>query len=89
MHTSNILEFSCVKHAELPPEFQDKGRVAAQGDMMNDESGLAAAFADAASSASHTEASKLCDAMALLPGNGGGQSDAAVACIQALLYGDG
>eukprot|EP00959_Pyramimonas_sp_CCMP1952_P336874 7054055-Pyramimonas_sp.AAC.1 len=34
-----------------------------------DESGLAAVFADAASSASHIEASKLCDATAL-PGSG-------------------
>eukprot|EP00959_Pyramimonas_sp_CCMP1952_P149584 3129891-Pyramimonas_sp.AAC.1 len=55
---------------------------------MKDESGWAAVFADAASSASHIEASKLCDATALLPGNGGEQSDVPGARTQALFYGD-
>eukprot|EP00959_Pyramimonas_sp_CCMP1952_P391638 8207230-Pyramimonas_sp.AAC.1 len=71
VHAANILERSPVKHAELPPELQkDKGRVVVHGDNVKDESGLAAVFADAASSASHIEASKLCDATVLLPGNG-------------------
>ena len=56
---------------------------------MKDESGLAAVFADAASSASHIEASKLCDGVSLLPGYSGQQSDAPAAFTQALLYGDG
>ena len=42
---------------------------------MKDESGLAAVFADAASSASHIEASKLCDAVALQLGYSGEQSE--------------
>ena len=68
-----------MKHAELKPEFQRyKGRVVVQGDNMEDESGLSAVFADAASSASHIEASKLCDARATPPG----------AYTQALLYDD-
>eukprot|EP00959_Pyramimonas_sp_CCMP1952_P103021 2154661-Pyramimonas_sp.AAC.1 len=56
---------------------------------MKGEGGLAAVFADAASSASRIEASELCDATALLPGSGGQRSDAPGACAQALLYGDG
>ena len=46
-------------------------------------------FAEAASSASHIEASKLLDAISLLPGNAGQQSDAVSAYTQAKLYGDG
>eukprot|EP00959_Pyramimonas_sp_CCMP1952_P271489 5675462-Pyramimonas_sp.AAC.1 len=72
VHFANIMELSSVKHAELPPEFQKcNGRVVVQGDNMKNESGLATVFVDAASSASHIEASRLCDATALLPGNGG------------------
>eukprot|EP00959_Pyramimonas_sp_CCMP1952_P068585 1431548-Pyramimonas_sp.AAC.1 len=47
-----------------------KGRVVVQGNTGKDETGLAAIFVDAASSASHIEASKLCDATALLPNSG-------------------
>ena len=79
-----------MKHEELPPEMQKfKGRVVVQGNTGKDESGLAAVFADAASSAPHIEASKLLDATALLPGNSGKQSDAPGAYTQAVLYGDG
>eukprot|EP00959_Pyramimonas_sp_CCMP1952_P359369 7524891-Pyramimonas_sp.AAC.1 len=63
VHFFNIMELSSVKHEELPPELRKfKGRVVVQGNTGKDESGLAAIFADAASSASHIEASKLCDA---------------------------
>ena len=87
---AKLLELTSVKHEELPPELQKfKGRAVVQGDNMKDESGLAAVFADAATSASRIEASKQRDATASLPGNGGEQSDAPGACTQALLYGDG
>ena len=87
VHFFNLLELSSVKHEELPPELQKhKGRVVVQGNAGKDESGLAAVFADAASSASHIEASKLRDATALCPGNSGEQSDAPGAFTQALLY---
>ena len=56
---------------------------------MKDQTGLAAIFADAASSASHIEASKMVDAVSLCPGYTGEQSDAPAAYTQALLYGDG
>ena len=78
-----------VKHEELPPDLQKyKGRVVVHGDNMKDESGLAAVFADAASSTLHIEASKLLGAVAPLTGHGGEQSDAPGACTKALLYGD-
>eukprot|EP00959_Pyramimonas_sp_CCMP1952_P000842 16805-Pyramimonas_sp.AAC.1 len=66
-----------------------RGRVVFQGNSVKDESGLAALFAEAASSASHIEASKVIDAVPCLPGCSGQQSDAVSACTQALLYGDG
>ena len=49
---------------------------------------MAAVFTDQGSSASFIQASKLLDAVAMLPGNTGGQSDAPQAFTQALLYGD-
>eukprot|EP00959_Pyramimonas_sp_CCMP1952_P196006 4098367-Pyramimonas_sp.AAC.1 len=67
-------KLSSVKHEELPPDLrQFKGRVVVQGNTGKYETGLAAIFADAASSASHIEASKLCDATALLPQYAGEQ----------------
>eukprot|EP00959_Pyramimonas_sp_CCMP1952_P151007 3160094-Pyramimonas_sp.AAC.1 len=81
VHFANILYVSSVKRAQLRPELQIcRGRVVVEGDNLGYESGLAAAFADAAPSASHAEASKLCDAAALLPGGGGERSDAPGAC---------
>eukprot|EP00959_Pyramimonas_sp_CCMP1952_P035285 739184-Pyramimonas_sp.AAC.1 len=90
VHFFNILELSPGKHEELLPELRKfKGRVVVPGNTGQDETGLAAIFADAASSASRIEASKLGDATALLPHCGGEQSDAPGAYTQALLYGDG
>ena len=86
IHIARLLELSSAKHEELPPELQKyKGRVVVQGDNMKDETSLAAVFADASSSASHIEASKLCDAVALQPGCSGEQSDAPGAYTQAVL----
>eukprot|EP00959_Pyramimonas_sp_CCMP1952_P469706 9495410-Pyramimonas_sp.AAC.1 len=90
VHFFNMLELSSVKHEELLPKLRKfKGRVVVQGNTGTDETGLAAILRDAASSASQIEASKLCDATALLPNYGGEQSDAPGAYTQALLYGDG
>eukprot|EP00959_Pyramimonas_sp_CCMP1952_P392511 8224851-Pyramimonas_sp.AAC.1 len=51
VHFFNSLEFSSVKHEELPSELRKfKGRVVVQGNTGRDETGLAAIFADAASS---------------------------------------
>ena len=49
-HFANALELSSVKHEELALEFSKyKGKAVVQGDNLTDESGLAAVFADAAS----------------------------------------
>ena len=56
---------------------------------MRDENGTAALFAEAASSALQLEASKMVDAISLLPGCAGSQADAVSAYTQAKLDGDG
>ena len=54
-----------------------------QGNAVKDADGLAAVFADLGSSASLMSASKLLDAVAMLPGCAGEQSDAEQAYTQA------
>ena len=86
-----LFDFVVDKHSELAHlgKSKFKGRVVFQGNNVKDETGLAALFAEAASSASHIECSKLLDAVASLPHCHGQQSDAVSAYTQALLYGDG
>ena len=57
-----------------------------QGNNVKDAEGVAAVFAELATSASLMSASKLLDLIAMLPGCGGEQSDAVQAYTQALLY---
>ena len=66
-----------------------KARVVCQGNNVRDENGLWALFAEAASSASQIEASRMIDAISLLPTCSGSQADAVSAYTQAKLYGDG
>ena len=77
------------KHSELAHlgKSKFKGRVVFQGNNLKDETGLAALFAEAASSASHIQCSKVLDAVSCLPGCAGQQSDAVSAYTQALLKG--
>ena len=62
-----------------------KGRVVFGGHRIHDEFGLAAEFPEQGSGASMISASKLCDAVALLPGCSGEQSDATSAYTQSKL----
>ena len=78
-----------IKHWEKPSLHKAKARVVCQGNNVRDENGLAALFAEAASSASQIEASNMIDAIALLPNCSGSQADAVSAYTQAKLYGDG
>ena len=74
------------KHSELEESKRKcKGRVVFGGHRVFDEHGLAAEFPDQGSGASFLSASKLCDAVAMLPGNRGEQSDAPSAYTQAKL----
>ena len=56
------------------------------GDNVRDEFGLAAMFPEQASGASYATASKLLDAVSLLPGCYGEQSDAPSAYAQAVFF---
>jgi hypothetical protein len=64
-----------------------KGRVVLQGNNVRDQSATAAVFQKIRSSAALVEASKCVDIFSQLPGHEGQQSDAVMACIQALLGG--
>ena len=89
VHFARLFSICPAKHWEIPGKRKWKARTVCQGNNVRDENGLAAMFAGAASSASHIEASKLLDAVAMLPGCAGEQSDAVSAYTQAKLYGDG
>ena len=75
-----------VKHSELEEaKHKYKGRVVFGGHRVFDEFGLAAEFPDQGSGASFLTASKLCDAVSMLPGCSGEQSDATSAYTQSKL----
>ncbi len=85
-HFGTLFDLCHEKHSELPvKQRRCKGRVVFGGHRIHDEFGLAAEFPDQGSGASFISASKLCDAVSLLPGNGGEQSDAPSAYTQAKL----
>ena len=76
---------------EKPNEFAShlrkyKGRVVFGGNNVRDEYGLAALFPEQGSGASFATASKLLDAVSLLPGCFGEQSDAPSAYTQSVLF---
>ena len=83
-HFGRLFGFTSGKHSKLPPARRKyKGRVVFQGNMVKDAEGLMAVFAELGSSASLMSASKLLDAVAMLPGCAGEQSDAEQAYTQA------
>ena len=85
-HFGTLFDLCVEKGSELPPEKRRyKGRVVFGGHRIHDEFGLAAEFPEQGSGASMISASKLCDAVALLPGCSGEQSDATSAYTQAKL----
>jgi len=82
-HFGSLFDLCVVKHSELEEaKHKYKGRVVFGGHRIHDEHGLAAEFPEQGSGASFLSASKLCDAVALLPGCKGHQSDAPSAYIQ-------
>ena len=58
VHIARRFEIVGIKHWEKPHLRKAKARVVCQGNNVRDENGLAALFAEAASSASQIEASK-------------------------------
>ena len=85
-HFGTLFDLCVEKGSELPEEKRRyKGRVVFGGHRIHDEFGLAAEFPEQGSGASMISASKLCDAVALLPGCDGEQSDATSAYTQSKL----
>ena len=82
MHTlfGTLFDLCVEKSSELEEaKRRYKGRVVFGGHRIHDEFGLAAEFPEQGSGASMISASKLCDAVAMLPGCDGEQSDATYA----------
>ena len=85
-HFGTLFDLCVEKHSELEEAKRKyKGRVVYGGHRVFDEFGLAAEFPDQGSGASFLTASKLCDAVSMLPGNRGEQSDAPSAYTQSKL----
>ena len=89
IHLGRLFDICVLKGSELEPGRVNrkwKGRVVFGGNNVNDEFGLAALFPEAGSGASYSSASKLLDAVSMLPGNIGKQSDAPAAYTQSEMY---
>ena len=85
-HFGTLFDLCVEKASELEEaKRRYKGRVVFGGHRIHDEFGLAAEFPEQGSGASMTSASELCDAVALLPGCSGEQSDATSAYTQSKL----
>ena len=83
IHIGRLFDICVEKSSELERDKRKyKGRVVFGGNDVRDEFGLAAAFPEMGSGASFATASKLLDAVSLLPGNCGEQSDAPSAYTQ-------
>ena len=85
-HFGSLLDLCLEKGGELEESKRRyKGRVVFGGRRIHDESGLAAGFPEQETGTSMVSASKLCDAVALLPGCDGEQPDATSAHTQSKL----
>lgn len=85
-HFGNLFDLCVEKHSELEEAKRKyKGRVVFGGHRVFDDFGIAAEFLDQGSGASFLTASKLCDAVAMMPGCRGEQSDAPSASTQSKL----
>ena len=87
IHIGRLFDLCVEKHSELAAHLRKyKGRVVLWGKHVRDEYGLAAMFPEQGSGASFATASKLLDAVSLLPGCFGEQSDAPSAYTQSVLF---
>jgi hypothetical protein len=83
VHFGTLRDICAEKHSELPEDKRKyKGRVVFGGHDVRNEAGLQVLFDDGGSGASFISASKLLDAVAMLPGNAGEQADAPMAYTQ-------
>ena len=87
VHIGRLFDLCVEKHSELAARLRKyKGRVVFGGNNVRDEYGLAAMFPEQGSGASFATASKLLDAVSLLPGCSGEQSHAPSACTQSVFF---
>ena len=86
IHFGSLRALCHLKNSELESIFQQyKGRVIFRGDTVKDEDGIYAVFSEQGTSASHTAATKVIDALAHMPGMAGSDADAKAAYTQILL----
>ena len=77
-----------LKHSELAEKYHTyKGRIVFRGDNIRDEEGFLAVFSEQGTSASHSAAAKMLDALSHFPDMDGEESDATGAYTQAKLGG--
>ena len=83
VHFASLMDLCHLKNAELETKHQTyKGRVVLRGDLVKDDSGSYAVFAEQGSPASKMIAAKVMDVISRLPGCAGQAADAVSACIQ-------
>ena len=77
VHFASVMDVCHLKNSKLEPQFQKyKGRVVLRGDIVKDDSGSYAVFAEQGSSASQITAAKVMDVISRLPGCTGQEADA-------------
>ena len=77
VHFASLMDICHMKNAELEAKHQKyKGRVVLRGDIVKDDSGSHAVFAEQGSSASQMTAAKVMDIVSRLPGCAGQAADA-------------
>ena len=83
VHFASLMDLCHLKNAELETKHQKyKGRVVLRGDIVKDDSGSYAVFAQQESSASQMTAAKVMDIISRLPGCAGQAADAVSAYTQ-------
>ena len=77
VHFASLMDLCHLKNSELEPKYQVyKDRVVLRGDIVKDDSGSYAVFAEQGSSASQMTAAKVMDITSRLPGCAGQTADA-------------
>ena len=83
VHFASLMDICHMKNAELEAKHQEyKGRVVLRGDIVKDDSGSHAVFAEQGSSASQMTAAKVMDIVSRLPGCAGQAADVVSAKTQ-------
>ena len=81
VHFASLMDICHLKNAELEAKYQKfKGHVVLRGDIVKDNSGSYAVFAEQGSSASQMTAAKVMDIISRLSGCAGQAADAVSAC---------